>query len=253
MAKIRRNYEDEEELDEEYEDDDEEEYGGPFSNPFVKFGLIGGIIAVIILGVVFVRMSNSKPVEEKPKTEQVEKKEEKEEKKQVEVPKNEPEKVEPKGIDEKSATASLERSDAPLSAEESAKIGETLQTALTKLKESGTRAQNDVKLGLSLTKSGMFNAVHGLIGNGFALDIASVKGYKSDHSNVQQFTFNLTKEGAKPITLTGNYVPDINQLGLVQIHGELPGLGSPTEGPQVDPNIKNPDDNPKKEEPKKNS
>lgn len=246
MAKLKRKHEDVEEFDEELEDEETEERDSPFSNPFIKWGLIGGTILVIIIGgVLFKSMSSQKQTDTQPKTEHVEEK--KEETKKVEVPKesNTDDKVKPKGVDEKSAKESLERPDAPLSAEETDKIGKSISSSLTKLKESGQGAQNNMDIGLTLTESGVFNLVHSLLDVGYTVDTSSVKGYKSDTSNVEQFTFNLTKDGAKPITITGNWVPSISQLGLVQIHGEIPSMGSPTNSKQSDPNVKNPEDNPK--------
>lgn len=255
MAKLKRIKKDVEEFDdeelEELEDDNEgdndEEQSGRFSNPFIKWGF--GILAVVIIvfgGAYFKSSSSQKPVDNEPKTEQTDKdKETDKSKEKVEVPKetSKDDSVKPKGIDEKSATESLERADSPLPADETAKIRDALSESFSKVKSG---AKNDINTGLTLTETGVFNLVHALVESGYAPDTASVKGYKSDSANVQQFTVNLTKEGAKSITLTGNWVPSLGQLGLVQIHGEIPDLGSPSDSKQYDPSVKNPEDNPKK-------
>lgn len=253
MAKLKRIKQDVEELDEELEelDDDneeenDEEQSGRFSNPFIKWGVgIAAVVVIVFVGAYFKSGSSQKPVDNEPKTEQTDKDQDKNKEKAVEVPKetSTDDTVKPKGIDEKSATESLERADSPLSADETAKIRDALSESLNKVKSG---AKNDINTGLTLTETGVFNLVQALVNSGYAPDTASVKGYKSDSANVQQFTVNLTKEGAKSITLTGNWVPSLGQLGLVQIHGEIPALGSPEGGKQSDPSVKNPEDNPKK-------
>lgn len=254
MAKLNRNREPEleeeeyEEYDEEMEDDDEddeEESSGPFSNPLVKYGAMAGVLLVLIVGAVLVRGFTSKPVE--PAVEQTtSSSEEKKDEKPVEVPKDKPTTptVEPKGKDEASATRSLERPEAPLSGEDTKSISDKLVEAINKLKDNKDGVNNQ-STGLFLTESGVFNLVRTLVGAGYTPDADSVKAYKSDNDNVQQFTINLKKDGAKPITLTGNWAPAISQFGLVQVHGEIPNLGSSDGGQQSDNEaVKNDTDKP---------
>lgn len=238
MAKLNRNRDPElEEEYEEYEYDDvetdDEDSTGILSNPLVKYGAIAGIFLVLIAGAVLVRGFTSKPTE--PAVEQTTtSSEEKKDEKPVEVPKEKPTTptVEPKGKDEASATRSLERPEAPLSGEDTKSISDKLVAAINKLKDNKDGTNNQ-STGLFLTESGVFNLVKSLVDAGYVPDADSVKAYKSDNDNVQQFTVNLKKDGAKSITLTGNWAPAISQFGLVQVHGEIPNLGSTSGKPQV--------------------
>ena len=245
MAKLNRNRKVEEYEEEEYENydgDEQEEDDGEsmFDNPLVKYGAIGGVFVLIIIIALIFRMMSSPAPEQKttevPTTTEVSK---------VDVPKESEEpKIPTKGKDEQSATQSLERPESPLSGSESKEIGSKVGEAIDKIKDKAD-AVNTQDTGLFLTESGIFNVVKQLLSMGYKVDTDSIKGYKSNNDNVQQFTIQFTKEGVSPVTFTGNWAPAIGQIGLVQIHGDIPNAGSPTGGPQVDEeDVKNDTDKP---------
>lgn len=248
MAKLNRNRKVEEYEEEEYEgyddteeeDDEEEDEGSMFDNPLVKYGAMGGVVVLIVIIALLFRMMSSPAPEQKttetPTTTEVS---------TVEVPKEtEKPKIPTKGKDEQSATESLERPESPLSGSESKEIGAKVSEAIDKIKNDKD-ALNTQDTGLFLTESGIFNVVKQLLAMGYAVNPDSIKGYKSNNDNVQQFTIQFTKDGATPVTFTGNWAPAIGQIGLVQIHGDIPNAGSPTDRPQVnEEDVKNDTDKP---------
>lgn len=232
----------------EYEDSDEvydDEDGN--RRPIMKYAIIGGSVVAIIALAIGVRMMNNKPSDvsnEEPAVEQTTTTTTK----PVDVPSDtkpsqaEPS-IQPKGKDEESATKSLERSDAPLTAGDAKIISDHLITSIDKIK-ADRNISNSQDTGLYLTESGVFNLIKSLIGVGYDVDASSLKAYKSNNDNVQQFTVNFIKEGASPITMTGNWAPSISQIGLVQVHGEIPSAASPGNKQQVDDSVKNDSDKP---------
>ena len=262
MPKFNRNHHDDEYYDDEYEtdtidddeeyddddyEDDEEEYeddddhGG---RPWVKYAIIAGAVVAVIALAIGVRSMNGKSSEtttEEPTVEQTTTT------KQLDVPKdtttNANQGVQPKGKDEASATKSLERSDAPLTAGDAKIISDHLVASISKIK-ADKNVKNTQDTGLYLTESGVFNLVKTLLEAGYDVDAGSVKAYKSNNDNVQQFTVNFVKDGKSPITMTGNWAPSISQIGLVQVHGEIPDTASTSGKSQVDDSVKKDSDKP---------
>lgn len=227
--------------DEDYEDDD----NGENRRPIVKYAIIAGSVVAIIALAIGVRAMNNKPAEsttEEPTVEQTTTTKQLDVPSDTTTPATEPS-IKPKGKDEASATKSLERSDAPLTAGDAKVISDHLVASISKIK-ADQNVSNSQDTGLYLTESGVFNLVKSLIITGYDVDASSLKAYKSNNDNVQQFTVNFVKDGASPITMTGNWAPSINQIGLVQVHGEIPSAASLSGKPQVDDSVKNDSDKP---------
>ena len=252
MPKFNRHNRDEEYEDDVYENDivEDEEYedyddDGDNRRPIIKYAIIVGSVISIILLAIGVRSMGNKPdntTSEEPTIEQTTNS------KSLDVPSDTTKassspSVQPKGKDEESATKSLERSDAPLTAGDSKIIGDHLVASIGKIK-ADQNVSNSQDTGLYLTESGVFNLIKSLIVMGYDIDASSVKAYKSNNDNVQQFTVNFVKDGASPITMTGNWAPSISQAGLVQVHGDVPSAASPGNKPQVDDSVKNDSDKP---------
>lgn len=232
--------------DEYYDDEDDYEDDGN-KRPIVKYAIIAGSVVAIIALAIGVRVMNNKPAEpttEEPSVEQTTTT------KPLDVPSETTTttttttpSVQPKGKDEVSATKSLERSDAPLTAGDAKIISDHLVASMNKIK-ADQNVSNSQDTGLYLTESGVFNLVKSLIAAGYNVDASSLKAYKSNNDNVQQFTVNFVKDGVSPITMTGNWAPSISQVGLVQVHGEVPSSASLSGKPQVDDSVKNDSDKP---------
>lgn len=230
--------------DDYYDDEDEDDYDEGGGRPILKYALIaGGVVAIIALAI-GVRAMNSGSTEtttEEPTVEQTTTT------KQLDVPTTSTSDansaIKPKGKDEESATKSLERSDAPLTAGDAKVISDHLVASIEKIK-ADSNVKNSQDTGLYLTESGVFNLIKSLVSLGFTVDAGSVKAYKSNNDNVQQFTVNFVKDGSQPITMTGNWAPSINQAGLVQVHGEIPSSASISGKPQVDDSVKDASDKP---------
>ena len=261
MAKFNRHHRDDEYDEDVYDDDtfEDEEYDGDDEyyddedddddegrkRPIVKYAIIAGSVIAIIGLAIGVRAMNNKPSEsttEEPTVEQTTTT------KQLDVPSETTTatttpSVQPKGKDEASATKSLERSDAPLTAGDAKVISDHLVASIGKIK-ADQNVSNSQDTGLYLTESGVFNLVKSLLITGYDVDASSLKAYKSNNDNVQQFTVNFVKDGASPITMTGNWAPSISQIGLVQVHGEIPSAASLSGKPQVDDSVKNDSDKP---------
>ena len=215
--------------DDEYEDDDEVyDDGDGNRRPIVKYAIIAGSVVAIIALAIGVRSLNNKPADtskEEPAVEQT------------------TTTTTTKTIDVPSDTKPLERSDAPLTADDAKIISDHLVSSIAKIK-ADQNVPNSQDTGLYLTESGVFNLVKSLMIVGYDVDASSLKAYKSNNDNVQQFTVNFVKDGASPITMTGNWAPSISQIGLVQVHGEIPSAASLGDKPQVDDSVKNDSDKP---------
>lgn len=230
-----------------YEDDEVYDDGDDNRRPIVKYAIIAGSVVAIIALAIGVRSMNNKPADtsnEEPTVEQTTTTTTK----SIDVPSDtKPSQttpsIQPKGKDEASATKSLERSDAPLTVDDAKIISDHLVSSIAKIK-ADQNVPNSQDTGLYLTESGVFNLVKSLMIVGYDVDASSLKAYKSNNDNVQQFTVNFVKDGASPITMTGNWAPSISQIGLVQVHGEIPSAASLGDKPQVDDSVKNDSDKP---------
>lgn len=232
------------EIDEQEEFDDieesEDDDGSDEPNPWIKRGIIIGAIGLTICGAILIRALTSNETQT-PQTEVTTTSE------TTESPVKVPEEsttttnansstdatVTLKGKDEASAKASLERPEAVLTSDDTKVISEHLTKAFDIFKSNVNGAKNDPASGLYLTSANMMDMLRSVVGLGYAPDYNSVHGYYSDNDNVYQFTVNFTKDGANPLTFTGNYAPNLEQIGLVQIHGELPESGSAVSNTQV--------------------
>ena len=142
MAKLRRNFQDEVEEDKIYEsddyedeydeddyDDDEDEYdedaydedGDERRAKFIKYGSIGAILAVIVGVALFIRGNQPKP-DTKPKTEQVKKSTPSKKPRPKDTETTSSSSVASNGENAETAKASLERPEAPATAEETATV-----------------------------------------------------------------------------------------------------------------------------------
>lgn len=215
------------------EDADDDEISDE-PNPWIKRGIIIGAIGLTICGAILIRALTSNDTQN-PQTEVTTTVE------TTVAPVTIPEEsttttdatVTLKGKDEASAKASLERPDAALTSEETKVIADHLSKAFDNFKSNVNGAKNDPASGLYLTSANMMDMLRSVVGYGYVPDYNSVHGYYSDNDNVYQFTVNFTKDGANTLTFTGNYAPNLEQLGLVQIHGELPELSSSESNTQV--------------------
>ena len=198
--------------------DDDESSDEP--NPWIKRGIIIGAIGLTICGAILIRALTSNDTQN-PQTEV------------TTTVETTVATVTLKGKDEASAKASLERPDAALTSEETKVIADHLSKAFDNFKSNVNGAKNDPASGLYLTSANMMDMLRSVVGYGYVPDYNSVHGYYSDNDNVYQFTVNFTKDGANTLTFTGNYAPNLEQLGLVQIHGELPELSSSESNTQV--------------------
>lgn len=257
MAKLRRNFQDEVEEDEIYESDDyedeyeEDEYDDEYDEDeydeydedgderkakFIKYGAIGAILAVIVGVALFVR-GNQPKTDTKPKTEQVKKSTSSSKKSRPkDTETSSSSSVASNGENAETAKASLERPEAPATAEETATVAGKIEEALAKVKNDPT-LKNNQESGLFLTNNTMLNTLQTIMVNDYQFDKEAVRVYKSDNDNVLQFMATFKKDGASDLTLTGNYSPELQQLGFVQMHGELKVTPKVGDTPQVaDPN-----------------
>ena len=235
IDEIHEQEEFEEDIEEFDDEDDSDE-----TNPWIKRGIIIGAIGLTIGGAVLIRVLTANDTQT-PQTEVTTTSETTES--PVKVPEDSTTTtnansstdatVTLKGKDEASAKASLERPEAVLTSDDTKVISEHLTKAFDIFKSNVNGAKNDPASGLYLTSANMMDMLRSVVGLGYAPDYNSVHGYYSDNDNVYQFTVNFTKDGANPLTFTGNYAPNLEQIGLVQIHGELPESGSAVSNTQV--------------------
>lgn len=255
MAKLRRNFDDEVEEDEiydsdyddeeeddyddedyddeDYDDEDEDEDTG--RSNLVKYGIIGAVIVAIIGGSLLIR-GNQPKKDTKPKTEHVEKSSKASHPK--ETSSSSSSSVASNGENAETAKASLERPEAPATDEETSTIAGKIGEAVEKIKTT-PGLKNDQASGLFLTNNTMLTTLQTMIGNGYQFDQSSVKAFKSDNDNVLQFLATFKKEGQSDITLTGNWSPELQQLGFVQMHGDLKIDWKDSGTPQVGDAAKN--------------
>lgn len=257
MAKLRRNFDDEVEEDEiydsDYDDEDEDDYDGEDYDDdeedyddeddedtgrsnLVKYGIIGAVIVAIIGGSLLIR-GNQPKKDTKPKTEHVEKSSSKASHPK-ETSSSSSSSVTSNGENAETAKASLERPEAPATDEETSTIAGKIGEAVEKIKTT-PGLKNDQASGLFLTNNTMLTTLQTMIGNGYQFDQSSVKAFKSDNDNVLQFLATFKKEGQSDITLTGNWSPELQQLGFVQMHGDLKIDWKDSGTPQVGDAAKN--------------
>ena len=253
MAKLRRNFDDEVEEDEiydsDYDDEEEDDYDDEDYDDedyddededtgrsnLVKYGIIGAVIVAIIGGSLLIR-GNQPKKDTKPKTEHVEKSSKASHPK--ETSSSSSSSVTSNGENAETAKASLERPEAPATDEETSTIAGKIGEAVEKIKTT-PGLKNDQASGLFLTNNTMLTTLQTMIGNGYQFDQSSVKAFKSDNDNVLQFLATFKKEGQSDITLTGNWSPELQQLGFVQMHGDLKIDWKDSGTPQVGDAAKN--------------
>ncbi|WP_273451241.1 hypothetical protein [Streptococcus ferus] len=109
-----------------------------------------------------------------------------------------------------------------------AAVAETLKEAMESLK--AVQNQSDVRLTydnhLSITSPSRAQMVVTMFLAGYNYDESSLAVYRSQSSNVYQFTFSMTKSGAEALVLTGNFVTGTKQIELVNLYGTPEGVAN---------------------------
>ena len=59
------------------------------------------------------------------------------------------------------------------------------------------------------------------INAGYIVDSDSVKAYESDHSNVIQYTFTMSRDGKSSAFFIGNYLPNLGKGTITRMEGNL--------------------------------
>ncbi|MDU6118506.1 hypothetical protein [Streptococcus sp.] len=124
------------------------------------------------------------------------------------------------------AKDTLEDTDSQLSQEDQTPVLEAVMIAFdylnTKPALDDTRGTLDNRL--SITPQAMMQTIITMLKAGYQVDLTSLQAYSSDSDNVYQFTINLTKEEAEPLTLAGNYVIGTSQCDFESLHGIPTGI-----------------------------
>ena len=124
------------------------------------------------------------------------------------------------------AKDTLEDTDSQLSQEDQTPVLEAVMIAFdylnTKPALDDTRGTLDNRL--SITPQAMMQSIITMLKAGYQVDLTSLQAYSSDSDNVYQFTINLTKEEAEPLTLAGNYVIGTSQCDFESLHGIPTGI-----------------------------
>ncbi|HEN9012838.1 TPA: hypothetical protein ACGWER_001728 [Streptococcus agalactiae] len=100
-----------------------------------------------------------------------------------------------------------------------------IQTALDYIKKTDAKnIKPDYQNKVSLTSTANLSTFKSIFKAKYDYDINTLVVYTSDNDNVEQFTFDLKKDGGNTVTIAGNYVPSTDQVELVQIKGIPSGL-----------------------------
>ena len=241
------SYDDEYDDDDDYEDDDYDDYDDDYddydddydededddddqpSGQSVKQKalIIGGVLGVLVLLAIGIRVMNGgskdAPKPEEPKVEDVKKSEEKSEEKKPETSK---EKETSPSVNsaaelEKAATAALETPDVVGTNEESKTIADHIDASIKKIETDGKDFKNNEEGGLSITGYSMMSNLKLALREGYKVDPASVKAYKSNSEGILQFTLTMKNDKGQAVAFAGNYVASNKQMELATMKGRI--------------------------------
>lgn len=218
------DYDDDDYYDDEDDDDDDRPSGQSVKQ---KALIIGGVLGVLVLLAIGIRLMNggskdtSKP--EEPKVEDVKKSEEKSEEKKSETSKEK--EISPSVNSaaelEKAATAALETPDVVGTNEESKTIADHIDASIKKIETDGKDFKNNEEGGLSITGYYMMSNLKLALREGYKVDPASVKAYKSHSDGILQFTLTMKNDKGQAVAFAGNYVASNKQMELATMKGRI--------------------------------
>ncbi|MSU87121.1 hypothetical protein EA438_05685 [Streptococcus dysgalactiae subsp. dysgalactiae] len=119
------------------------------------------------------------------------------------------------------AKETLEKSDQKVSPQVTEKIKNNIQTPISVFEVA--KNQDDIVLSydnkLSITSLTVAQTIKTMLLAGYHFEADSLNVYKSDETNVYQFTIDIQTDKKDRLTLTGNYVIATNQFEFVSVHG----------------------------------
>mgnify|MGYP006978431621 CR=1 FL=1 len=210
--------------DDEYDDDDDRPSGQSVKQ---KALIIGGVLGVLVLLAIGIRLMNGgskdAPKPEEPKVEDVKKSEDKSEEKKPETSK---EKETSPSVNsaaelEKAATAALETPDVVGTNDESKTIADHIDASIKKIETDGKDFKNNEEGGLSITGYSMMSNLKLALREGYKVDPASVKAYKSHSDGILQFTLTMKNDNGHAVAFAGNYVASNKQMELATMKGRI--------------------------------
>lgn len=213
--------------DDYYDDDDDDDDRSSGQSVKQKALIIGGVLGVLVLLAIGIRLMNGgskdAPKPEEPKVEEVKKSEEKSEEKKPDTSK---EKETSSSVNsaaelEKAATAALETPDVVGTNEESKTIADHIDASVKKIETEGKDFKNNEEGGLSITGYSMMSNLKLALREGYKVDPASVKAYKSNSEGVLQFTLTMKNDKGQAIAFAGNYVGSNKQMELATMKGRI--------------------------------
>lgn len=220
-------YDDDEYDDDEYDDEDEDEDEDEGPGFKQKALIIGGVLGVLVLLALGLRMMNGgskeEPKQEEPKVEEVKKSEEKSEEKKPEASKEKEtsQSANSAAEVEKAATAALETPEVVGTNEESKTIADHIEASIKKIETDGKDFKNNEDGGLSITGYSMMSNLKLALREGYKVDPASVKAYKSNSEGILQFTLTMKNDKGQAVAFAGNYVGSNKQMELATMKGRI--------------------------------
>lgn len=116
----------------------------------------------------------------------------------------------------------LERQDDPITdSDQVTAISSYLNTVVDLIQRNkDAKAPHDYGLDDSMGLA-MLDTFKTAINAGYSVDSDSVKAYESDHSNVIQYTFTMSRDGKSSAFFIGNYLPNIGKGTITRMEGNL--------------------------------
>lgn len=116
----------------------------------------------------------------------------------------------------------LERQDNPITdSGQVSTIASYLNTVVDLIQNNkDAKAPHDYDLDDSMGLA-MLDTFKTVIDAGYTIDGDSVKAYESNHSNVIQYTFTMSREGKSSAFFIGNYLPNLGRGTITRMEGSL--------------------------------
>lgn len=116
----------------------------------------------------------------------------------------------------------LERQDNPITdSGQVSTIASYLNTVVDLIQNNkDAKAPHDYDLDDSMGLA-MLDTFKTAIDAGYTIDGDSVKAYESNHSNVIQYTFTMSREGKSSAFFIGNYLPNLGRGTITRMEGSL--------------------------------
>lgn len=116
----------------------------------------------------------------------------------------------------------LERQDDPITdSDQVTAIASYLNSVVDLIRNNkDAKAPHDYGLDDSMGLA-MLDTFKTAINAGYSVDSDSVKAYESDHSNVIQYTFTMSRDGKSSAFFIGNYLPNIGKGTITRMEGNL--------------------------------